>query len=391
VLKVALAGALVLAAVLGIGRFAYSPLLPPMQDALGWSVAQAGDVASANYLGYVLGALAASALAQRTGRRFWLFAGMIFSGVTTLAGALVTSFPAWLMIRFGSGVASAFCFVLGTALVLEFLARHARPQLGALHFSGIGGGIVLSVLVIEVSRQQGISIFGQWGALGSFAILLLAGAWWVIRTLPRKPVKEARPAAYLAQGPVPGAAQAPASASHLLNRLIIAYGLFGFGYVVTATFIVAMARRLEQAAYLEPLTWIIVGVTAAPSIFVWQWVARRLGIYTALRVAYVIEAAGVLLAGFAAGQVAVVTGGALLGGTFVGIVALGVGAARRAAGINQDRAVGWMTASFGLGQLLGPAVAGRLAQMTGSFAAPSLVAALLLLLGIALLWGVEEQ
>jgi MFS family permease len=105
----------------------------------------------------------------------------------------------------------------------------------------------------------------------------------------------------------------------------------------------------------------------------------------------VIEAAGVLLAGFAAGQVAVVTGGALLGGTFVGIVALGVGAARRAAGINQDRAVGWMTASFGLGQLLGPAVAGRLAQMTGSFAAPSLVAALLLLLGIALLWGVEEQ
>ena len=85
-----------------------------------------------------------------------------------------------------------------------------------------------------------------------------------------------------------------------------------------------------------------------------------------------------------------VTGGALLGGTFVGITALGILAARQIAASNQGRVIGWMTASFGLGQLLGPALAGRLAQMTQGFEAPSLVAALLLLGGIALLRGAEH-
>jgi predicted MFS family arabinose efflux permease len=86
-----------------------------------------------------------------------------------------------------------------------------------------------------------------------------------------------------------------------------------------------------------------------------------------------------------------VVGGALLGGTFMGITALGLLAARQAAGAKQDRVLGWMTASFGLGQLAGPAVAGRLAQASAGFAAPSLVAAALLVVGIALLWGLERR
>ncbi len=90
----ALAGALVMAAAVGIGRFAYTPLLPPMRDALGWSVAQAGDMASANFLGYLVGALIASALTPRAERRRWLCAGMLLSVVTTSAGAVVVSFPA---------------------------------------------------------------------------------------------------------------------------------------------------------------------------------------------------------------------------------------------------------------------------------------------------------
>jgi predicted MFS family arabinose efflux permease len=173
----------------------------------------------------------------------------------------------------------------------------------------------------------------------------------------------------------------------VFKPLIVAYGLFGFGYIVTATFIVAMARRLDSAALVEPLTWIVVGVLAAPSVLAWQRLAQHLGLFAALQLAYSIEAVGVLLAGFGSGAVAVIMGGALLGGTFMGITALGLIAARQVAGSNQDRAIGWMTASFGCGQVLGPAIAGRLAQMTQGFAAPSLVAALLLLVGIVLLRG----
>lgn len=379
----ALAGMLVLAAAIGLGRFAYTPLLPPMQEALGWTVAQAGDVAAANFLGYLLGALVAAGRAQRPGRRRWLGAALAASALTTLAGAATVSFPGWLAVRFASGVASAFCLVLGTASVIEYVAARSQPQWGALHFAGVGAGIVLSVAVIESARFAGASMFGQWGALGAAAAVPLAAAWWTLRALPVPAL------------PTTGiAAHAPVSSarmSTLLTRLIAAYGLFGFGYIVTATFIVAMARRQENAALLEPLTWIVVGLLAAPSVFVWQRVVRRLGIFATLRLAYALEAAGVLLAGFASGPVAVVAGGALLGGTFMGITALGLLAARHAAGTNQDRVIGWMTASFGLGQLAGPAVAGRLAHATQGFAMPSLVAAGLLVVGIGLLWGLEKR
>lgn len=373
----ALAGALLLAAAVGIGRFAYTPLLPPMRDALGWSVAQAGDVAAANFIGYVLGALAAAAVTQGARRRRWLVAAFVASAATTLVGAGLESFAAWLAVRFLAGVASAFCLVLGTAVVIEFAARCGAPQWGALHFAGVGAGIVASVLVIELARSLGGSLVAQWAALGLAAAALLAAAWTIVRRLPT-----ASP--LTAPG---GAASAPAP----LGRLIAAYGLFGFGYVVMATFIVEIARRLEHTGSLEAATWIAVGLLAAPSVVVWQRIARRRGLYAALRIAYAVEAAGVLLAGFAAGPAAVVLGGALLGATFMGITALGLVAARARAGANSDRALGWMTASFGLGQLLGPAVAGRIAEATGGFQWPGAVAGALLVVGIVLLRGLERD
>jgi predicted MFS family arabinose efflux permease len=379
---VALAGTFLMAAAVGIGRFAYTPLLPPMQEGLGWTVSQAGDVASANFLGYTAGALAASALAQRSERRLWLFAGMVLSAATTSAGAVIASFPAWLGIRFFSGVATAFCLVLGTAVVIDFLASHSQAQLGALHFSGVGGGIAASVLVIELTRLTGSSVYGQWSALGVMSTALFVGSWIIIRTLPSQPEVVGSAVLHASQGHAP--------TTRLLKKLIAAYGLFGFGYVVTATFIVAMARRLDHAALVEPLTWSVVGLLAAPSVLAWQRLAQRFGMFPTLRLAYGFEAAGALLAGFASGHIALLAGGALLGGTFMGITALGLSAARQAAGSNQDRVIGWMTASFGFGQLLGPAVAGRLAQMTAGFEVPSMVAALLLIIGIALLQGVEE-
>jgi predicted MFS family arabinose efflux permease len=375
---------------MGIGRFAYTPLLPSMQETLGWTVLQAGDVASANFLGYMLGAILASVLAQRPERRAWLLVGVLLSAASISAGAVAASFSAWIAIRFLAGVASAFCLILGTAIVIEFLTSHARPQLGALHFAGMGMGIISSVLIIEGARRAGFSVFGQWGALGIASVVLLAASWMIIRRLPNQSSVPKRAVSPKRQAGSPATSSFTASFNRRFNRLTIAYGMFGFGYVVTATFIVTMARRLDHATLIEPLTWLIVGLAAAPSIFVWQRIAQRIGIFAALRLAYAFEAAGVLLAGFGSGYIPLLIGGALLGGTFMGITALGLSAARQTAGNHPDRAMGWITASFGLGQLLGPAVAGRLAQMTQGFEAPSMVAAILLVVGIALLWGIEN-
>lgn len=380
---IALAGTMVMAAAVGIGRFAYTPLLPPMQEAFSWSVAQAGDVASANFLGYMLGALLASVLAQRPERQHWLLSGMLLIIITTCGGGFITSFSAWLGIRFLSGIASAFCLVLSTALVMEFLATQARSQLGAWHFAGVGIGIVISVFAIEFVRIAGFSVSVQWIGLGITTLILLTSAWVIIRLIPEQ----------LAQTQTATATIPPQriTSSRLLKKLIIAYGLFGFGYIVTTTFIVAMVRDLGFASVIEPLTWVVFGLIAAPSVLIWQRLVQRFGMFPTLRLAYAIEAIGILLAGFGSSYAALIIGGALLGGTFMGITALGLIAARQLATDNPGRTIGWMTASFGFGQLLGPAVAGRLAQITQGFAMPSLLAALLLLAGIALLHRAERS
>ncbi len=121
--------------------------------------------------------------------------------------------------------------------------------------------------------------------------------------------------------------------------MIIAYGLFGFGYVITATFIVAIARQFDNASLLEPATWSVVGLVGAPSLFIWHKVSLRINVFNTMRIAYALQAVGVLLAGVASNAFSVIVGGAMLGGTFLAITAMGFTAARQAAKNNQDKAI----------------------------------------------------
>ena len=369
------AGLLLLICVMGIGRFAYTPLLPQMQQALGWQVAQAGDVASANFLGYLLGALASARLARRASRAYWLLAALLGSALSTLAGALSFSFEGWLLLRAAAGAASAIGMVLGMALVIDYVGRVGRPELSTAAFPGVGIGIVLSVLVIEGARFAGWSFGAQWAALGLCASACVALALPVLWRLPNRVPPPA----------VPGVTASRVQDAPTLRRLIAAYGLLGFGYVVTATFIVLMARERGSVALLEPVCWLVVGATAAPSVPIGRALANRFGEITVMRWAFALEALGVLLAGMGRDPLSLVLGGACLGATFLSITALILNAARRAAGAGGDAALGWMTAAFGSGQWLGPFCAGRLAQWRGDFAFASMLAAALLLLGAALL------
>lgn len=371
-----MAGLLVLLSVMGIGRFAYTPLLPQLQETFGWTIAQAGDVASANFLGYLLGALLSGRVAGRPGRGYWLLVALPLSALTTLAGAWPWPYAGWLLLRLLSGASSAMAMVIGMALVIDYVTRQGRPQLGTAAFPGVGLGIVLSVLVIEASRALGFGLAGQWAALGACALLCWAFAAPVFLRLPNLQIPAHRDPVTTASNP----ADAPR-----LRRLILAYGLLGFGYVVTATFIVTMARQRENHAVLEPLCWLVVGATAAPSVPMGRWLAGRHGGIPVMRALFLLEAVGVLLAGLGHDSASLLLGGACLGATFLSITALVLNAARAAAGPAADAALGWMTASFGGGQWLGPLVAGRLAQSLGGFAAPSALAAGLLVLGALLL------
>ena len=160
-----------------------------------------------------------------------------------------------------------------------------------------------------------------------------------------------------------------------LRRLILAYGLFGFGYVITATFISTIVREIGSVANLEPMVWLAVGLAGAPSVVLWNRIARVTGTAGGFALACLLEAIGVGLSVLTTGAAALILAAVLLGGTFMAITALGLVEARRLAPDTPRRAIGLMTAAFGFGQMIGPIVAGYGRDWTGSFAGPSLLAA----------------
>jgi MFS family permease len=185
------------------------------------------------------------------------------------------------------------------------------------------------------------------------------------------------PAVWVLIGPA-GADAAPVRATGTVGRpwlLSLCHLLFGFGYVVTATFLVA-AVRASPAARAEPFVWLLVGLAAIPSVAGWSRVAARVGPRRAYALACVLEAAGVAAGGVWTGVAGALTAAALLGVTFMGITALGFAAAREVvppSGLG--RAFALITVGFGAGQVAGPLIAGVLLARTGGFAAPSLLAA----------------
>jgi predicted MFS family arabinose efflux permease len=356
--SLAFGGLLALAAAMGIGRFVYTPILPFMVEALGLSAAQAGLIASANFAGYLAGALLAATPLTRGSRRRWLLGAIAASGLTTLAMGLVDSLALFLALRFLGGVASAFTLVFASALVLDRLNAAGQPGLSNLHFAGVGAGMAVSALL--VFGVEAIGWRAQWIAGGVASVLALLA---VARLVPDRGEAPAQAAA----------AAAPRDGG--LAALIVAYGLFGFGYVITATFIVAMVRAMPDTRAIEPLVWLVVGLAAAPSVALWAWLGARIGLAHAFALACLVEAAGVAASVLWLALPGMLLGAALLGGTFMGITALGLVAARRLARGDPRRILAVMTAAFGTGQMVGPVFAGVMHDATGSFMLPSLAAA----------------
>ena len=361
-LPTALGGLIAMAAGVGIGRFVYPPILPPMIEALGLSKSEAGLIASSNFLGYLLGALLAATPWLPGPRRAWLLGALAASALTTGGMGLTTSLVPFLALRFAGGMASA--------LVLERLAEAGRPGLSAVHFASVGSGIAVSALAVALLLMAGQSWQSLWLTSGA---LSLAATIAVVLLIPDRP-EPARPA---------GRQQRPAAAGSL-PRLIGAYGLFGFGYVITATFLVTIVRTAPEIRPLEPVIWVVFGLSAAPSVAVWARIANRVGIQTSFAVACLVEAAGVLASVVWPSTAGVFLAAILVGGTFMGLTALGLVRARGLASGDPHRVLALMTGAFGTGQIVGPAFAGMLYDRLGSLAVPSFTAAGALVLAAVL-------
>ena len=354
-LSLAIGGMLAMAAGLGIGRFVYTPILPPMVEALGLSNSQAGLIASANFVGYLLGALLA-AVRLPGSRRTWLMAALAVNAAGLAAMGLTTSLAAFLLLRLIGGIASAVTLIFASALVLDRLAVAGRGRLGAVHFAGVGTGIAVSAALVAMLHD--------WRAmwLASGALALAAGLAVLLLVPPDRPgsqVKATGPRQPLPRGFLP---------------LALAYGLFGFGYIITATFIVAMVRGSREIAGLEPYIWVMFGVSAAPSVALWTGLAARWGIRRTFAIVAFIEALGVAVSALWLTSASVIVTSVLVGGTLMGLTALGVMGAREGGGDPRGR-IALMTAAFSAGQIVGPSFAGYFYDLTGSLSGPSWAAA----------------
>jgi predicted MFS family arabinose efflux permease len=256
--------------------------------------------------------------------------------------------------------------IFSSALVLERLASTGRSGLSALHFAGVGLGIAVSASVVATMADWR----AMWLASAGLAVVAALG---VAAIVP----------ADAAAAPTAG----PAARGKLSQRFVIlavAYFLFGFGYIITATFLIDIVRSSPTIRHLEPYAWVLVGLGAAPSVLLWGALGRRIGILRAYAVASLVEAVGVAASVLWLQTAGVVVAALFLGGTFMGLTALGLIAAREAGDGDPRPRIALMTASFSLGQILGPSFAGFIYDATGSLTMPTIAAAAALVMAALL-------
>lgn len=378
--RVIAAGISALILTIGLARFAYTPMLPIMHDAAGLSAFAGGWLATLNYMGYIAGALIAATVSDLE-RKFVLYrAGLIVGVLSTGAMGLTDDVVAWAVLRFLGGMSSTAGLLLASGLVLHWLIRHGhRPELG-LHFTGIGFGIVVSGLAVAGMIGR-LAWDEQWIALGVLGAVFFIPAWiW----LP--PPGHGRAAA--AGGGTP-ASTAPGR--RWMSLFVAAYFCAGFGYVISATFIVAIVEQLPLMAGQGNMVWVLVGVAAIPSCFLWDRAASTLGQIRALMLAYGVQIVAILLPAASSGAAANMVSAVLYGGTFVGIVSLTLALIGRAFPLNPAKAMARLTLSYGAAQIVAPAMAGYIAAATGSYRGALVVAGGVMAVGVVLLLLLKGQ
>lgn len=364
---------------LGLARFAYTPLLPVMQVQTGLTDSAAGALAAVNYAGYMSGALAIAWLDDVRWRHRLYSAGLWMALLVTAAMALSAWWPAWALWRYIGGLCGATGMLLGSGLVLGWLMQHGRrPELG-LHFMGIGVGIVVSALGAWLLGLWLSDWASQWLAFAALGLLFFVPAWrWRPPVPPAATPRQAQSSTGLPSG-------------RWLWTMMLSYFTAGWGFVISATFTVAMVEREPALAGQGPWAWALVGVAAMPAVFLWDRVARALGDIRALMLAMFLQILSVILPAASSSLPAALIGSAGYGATFIGIVSLTLALVGRRSPANPGKAMAKLTLSYGSAQVIAPALTGAMAQASGNFKAGLWLTAAMLTLGLALLASLPSE
>ena len=364
----ALPTAAALAAAMGVGRFVYTPILPLMTAQSGLTAHSAGHLATANYLGYLAGAVATTVFPRLARSGLASRASLVTIVATMAAMPLTLNLFGWLTLRALAGAASAVVFVVAVNTLLERL-----PEKVGWGFGGVGVGIALSAMLALALPAQTSWRTAWWSAAALAALLSLAG-WKVHPQQPSPTAESAR-------------AQAHRAGVGRFVLLFAGYTLEGIGYIIAGTFLVAAVTQHSPGA-LGNSVWLVVGLAVIPSAAVWAQLGKRFGQPAMLTAALALQSAGIALACQGATAASLV-GALLFGGTFIGVSTLAM-AEGRLLGIRG--AVALLTVGYSVGQIVGPLLVAPL--LDGGYRPALMVSAsIVLLAGVATgaVWVISRQ
>lgn len=367
-----LAGIIALIIGVGVARFVFTSLLPPMLENY-LTISFAGVLASINYVGYLAGSIFAVFIKDiNTKVKFFRF-GMFLCFITTLMLGITTSDTIWVISRILAGFGAAMALVVGSAIVMNKLNIQNKTKAMGIHFSGIGFSILVSDLIVRVVFYFNGTWQLSWIVLAIFAFVMSFYSMYILSY--DKEVKQNSVKHHIDKSLF----------SPFVIILIMAYFCEGVGMVVQGTFLPDIINSLEGLEGFGSFTWTLVGLAGIPSCIIWMMLAHKYGSVNIIILAMFLQVIGIMISALTNNIYLNLFSGILYGGTFIGLVALFMNLGGKLAGNNPVMLMGALTTAYGIGQVAAPLYSVALIEHFKSYDYTLYVTAFIVFGGIVLL------
>lgn len=367
-----LAGIIALIIGVGVARFVFTSLLPPMLENY-LTISFAGVLASINYVGYLAGSIFAVFIKDiNTKVKFFRF-GMFLCFITTLMLGVTTSDTIWIISRILAGFGAAMALVVGSAIVMNKLNIQNKTKAMGIHFSGIGFSILVSDLIVRVVFYFNGTWQLSWIVLAIFAFVMSFYSMYILSY--DKEVKQNSVKHHIDKSLF----------SPFVIILIMAYFCEGVGMVVQGTFLPDIINSLEGLEGFGSFTWTLVGLAGIPSCIIWMMLAHKYGSVNIIILAMFLQVIGIMISALTNNIYLNLFSGILYGGTFIGLVALFMNLGGKLAGNNPVMLMGALTTAYGIGQVAAPLYSVALIEHFKSYDYTLYVTAFIVFGGIVLL------
>ncbi|KAF0121956.1 MAG: sugar phosphate permease [bacterium] len=378
----------------GFGRMAYTIILPAMKDGLKFDYTQLGLLGTGNFIGYLTMAIIGGFLAARFGTRIVITVALVLMGCTMILTGFAQSFGFAFAMRLLTGIGNGAAYVPAMALGSAWFVTRRRGFATGIVSGGIGMGTLISGLVVPPI----LTAYGpdgwrfSWYILGS-AVLLLSGVVFLfVRSHPEE--KGLLPIGTDEKGgipPVPSNAY-PISSFEWIKiykvgpiwHLGTVYFFYGLSYIIYMIFFAAyLVKEMGFTQAWAGALWAMVGGLSVFCGVIWGSISDRLGRNRGAALAYLILGLSYIIYGLLKIKFGFYLSAVMFGLTAWSIPTIMAAAAGDYVGPRLAPAgLGFITVFFGIGQALGPALGGYLADISHSFTMPFLVAGGISLVGM---------